>query len=308
MDRLACVQALVQAGCPLNAQDCDRETAAHLLVKQLSKSTTASHDRRSLQLPISMFHTIRSCADLTNMNLHHIASLVRPHWQLACLCFLVAQGADIFLHNRSGTSVLDGCVDEQVRLLMKDIANKRPRSCLPMTKATFVEFDTSEVIMCTFNCEESQADVSFVPCGHRVVCRQCARSIRLKRCPLCYQRIEKAVSDGMEIQIGEALLEKAIVSEEEQRRIQTNEEIERIAAAVAEQAKLDAEREKLQELEELRERLAKLEMEISCNICMDARPSVVFNCGHTACSQCTSLLKICHICRQPISTKQTLYS
>ncbi|PIO75589.1 hypothetical protein TELCIR_02365 [Teladorsagia circumcincta] len=115
-----------------------------------------------------------------------------------------------------------------------------------MTKATFVEFDPSGVTMCTFNCEDSQADVCFVPCGHRVVCKQCARSTPLRRCPLCYQLIAKAISDGVEVQIGAALSRTAVVSEEEQRRILAEEEIERIAAAAAKQAKLDAERDCLQ--------------------------------------------------------------
>lgn len=308
MDRLACVQALVQAGCPLNVQDCDGQTAAHLLVRDLNRITTASRECGVVDMPTAVFHAIRACTDLVNMNLHDIASRVRPHWQFACLCFLTARGADLTLIDRFGISVMDGCADERIRILLVDIVEKRPRSCLPMTKATFVEFDPSGVTMCTFNCEDSQADVCFVPCGHRVVCKQCARSTPLRRCPLCYQLIAKAISDGVEVQIGAALSRGVAISEEEQRRILAEEEIERIAAAAAKQAKLDAEREKLRELEELREKLAQLEMETSCTICMDARPSIVFNCGHTACSDCTPLLKSCHICRQAITKKQTLYA
>ncbi|CAJ0596040.1 unnamed protein product [Cylicocyclus nassatus] len=308
MDRLACVQALVQAGCPLNAQDCDGQTALHLLVRELNRLTQTSRECNVGDLPNSVFFTINTCSDLINMNLHDIASRVRPHWQLACLCYLAACGADITLTDRLGVSVLDGCLDERIRDLITDIAEKRPRSCLPMTKATFVEFDPSGVTMCTFNCEDSQADVCFVPCGHRVVCKECARNTPLRRCPLCYQLIAKAISDGVEIQIGSALQKNTTVSEEEQHHILAEEEIERITAAAAKQAKLDAEKEKLHELEELREKLAQLEMETSCTICMDARPSIVFNCGHTACSDCTPLLKSCHICRQPITKKQTLYA
>ncbi|VDM58712.1 unnamed protein product [Angiostrongylus costaricensis] len=224
MDRLACVQALVLAGCPLNVQDCDGETASHLLVKEFIKFTTASRDCKVVNLPISVFHTITSCSDLIHMNLHDIASLVRPHWQFACMCFLVARGADFSLVDRSGTSVLDGCLDVRVRHLLMDIVDKRPR------------------------------------CGYHNY-QPLPPIIRL---PL----------DGVEIQIGEAPLRTVAVSVEEQCRILANEEIERIAAAAAKQAKLDAEREKLRELEELRERLAQLEMETSCIICMDARPSV----------------------------------
>ncbi|KIH53590.1 ankyrin repeat protein [Ancylostoma duodenale] len=83
MDRLACVQALVQAGCPLNAQDCDGQTASHLLVRELNRITQTSRECNVIDLP--------------NTNLHDIASRVRPHWQLACLCFLAARGADMTL-------------------------------------------------------------------------------------------------------------------------------------------------------------------------------------------------------------------
>ncbi|VDO62723.1 unnamed protein product [Haemonchus placei] len=276
MDRLACVQALVQAGCPLNVQDCDGQTAAHLLMREMNRITTPVD---SLKTSLSVSRDVNTFILL--QNLHDIASRVRPHWQFACLCFLTARGADLSLIDRFGVSVLDGCLDERIRILLSDIVEKRPRSCLPMTKATFVEFDPSGVTMCTFNCEDSQADVCFVPCGHRVVCKQCARSTPLRRCPLCYQLIAKAISGQLcrfFPHLGD-MLENA-------------------------SSQIVISPEKLRELEELREKLAQLEMETSCTICMD----IVFNCGHTACSDCTPLLKSCHICRQVITKKQTLYA
>ncbi|VDM65400.1 unnamed protein product [Strongylus vulgaris] len=127
MDRLACVQALVQAGCPLNAQDCDGQTASHLLVRELNRLTQASRECNVGDLPNTVFFTINACTDLINMNLHDIASRVRPHWQLACLCYLAARGADMTLIDRFGVSVVDGCLDERIRDLVTDIAEKRPR-------------------------------------------------------------------------------------------------------------------------------------------------------------------------------------
>ncbi|VDP60191.1 unnamed protein product [Heligmosomoides polygyrus] len=126
-----------------------------------------------------------------------------------------------------------------------------------------------------FDCEDSQADVCFVTRGHRVVCKQCARSTFMRRGPLCYQFILKAISDVVEVQIGSVLSN---------------------AAAAAKQAKLDAEREKLRELEKLREKL----METSCTTCTEARPSIVFNCGHTVCSDYTTLRMSCHIWRATV--------
>lgn len=66
--------------------------------------------------------------------------------------------------------------------------------------------------------------------------------------------------------------------------------------------------EKKKEIEALKEAYDKLEMETSCAICLDARPSVVFNCGHTSCAECCESIQLCHICRQPIKQKMTIYT
>ncbi|VDM15202.1 unnamed protein product [Wuchereria bancrofti] len=61
---------------------------------------------------------------------------------------------------------------------------------------------------------------------------------------------------------------------------------------------------------ELRDKLEQLELEITCAICMDQRCSIVFQCGHTACVECSnpSKLKLCHICRQIIKRRTTIYT
>lgn len=65
--------------------------------------------------------------------------------------------------------------------------------------------------------------------------------------------------------------------------------------------------EELKAVEELRAKLESLQSRLNCPICMDARCSVAFNCGHTTCADCGKLLKVCHLCRQPITSRQIIY-
>ena len=58
----------------------------------------------------------------------------------------------------------------------------------------------------------------------------------------------------------------------------------------------------------LERRLNEMEENIMCSICMERRRDMAFMCGHTVCSTCGEALRICHMCRKPISKKINLYS
>ena len=72
-------------------------------------------------------------------------------------------------------------------------------------------------------------------------------------------------------------------------------------------------------MRELKAKLEELESALSCAICLDARLQVVFQCGHQVCvssqkhtlktcSACAEQLKACHICRQPIERRTTVFN
>ena len=44
-----------------------------------------------------------------------------------------------------------------------------------------------------------------------------------------------------------------------------------------------------------------------CTICMDRICDIAFTCGHLVCTQCSASLNRCHICRQPITRRITLF-
>ncbi|OZC05088.1 hypothetical protein X798_07917 [Onchocerca flexuosa] len=154
-------------------------------------------------------------------------------------------------------------------------------------------FDTTGVTMCTFNCDDNVADIIFIPCGHRVVCGICA--------------------DGEVVEIGSKIVQHKECGDaglDESVKMIDETQIEKIAQEAIERAKKAVEKEKNEEVRELRDKLEQLELEVTCAICMDQRCSIVFQCGHTTCVNCSnpSRLKMCHICRQPIKRRTTIYT
>lgn len=49
-----------------------------------------------------------------------------------------------------------------------------------------------KVNICMLTCDGNLADVSYVPCGHRLICSRCAVSARPKRCQVCHCAVEGA--------------------------------------------------------------------------------------------------------------------
>uniref|UniRef100_A0A9J2PRP9 RING-type domain-containing protein n=1 Tax=Ascaris lumbricoides TaxID=6252 RepID=A0A9J2PRP9_ASCLU len=308
MQRLACIQSLVSHGVPLNIRDCNGSTALHLAVGASARQPALS--------PAKVDDVLRMSKP--NIRLEEIASAIRPQWPLAVVCFLVAQGSDPQIRDRNGNTPVDLVVQPSFRTLFEHYAAFRSRACVPMSSSVERMFDSAGVTMCTFNCEDNVADTVLVPCGHRVVCTRCVGSTLIRRCPLCYQQISAAKnSHGDEVEVGGNLTKvkdsgdgDEEVEVVEDKKVIDEAEMWRIAQEAAERAKRAAEEEKEEVVRELRDKLEQLEMEVCCAICMDQRCTVAFQCGHTACADCSSpaRLKLCHICRQSIKRRTTLYN
>ncbi|VDK84921.1 unnamed protein product [Litomosoides sigmodontis] len=305
MQRLSCIQLLVSSGVPLNIQDCDGMTALHLAAQTTQGQLPISNSKMKIVLQMKK----------SNMRLEELASTFRPQWPVAVMCFLIAQGADPQIRDRSGHLPFDLVTEPSLKSLFEQYATCRPRSCIPMSCAIARSFDTTGVTMCTFNCDDNVADVVFIPCGHRVVCAACAGSTLLRRCPLCYQQITVAKNScGEKVEIGNKIrrYNECDVSDAlgDSVKVIDEAEIEKIAQKAVERAKRAVEEEKNEIVRELRDKLEQLELEVTCAICMDQRCSVVFQCGHTACVECSnpSKLKLCHICRQTIKRRTTIYT
>ncbi|CAO4369586.1 unnamed protein product [Caenorhabditis nigoni] len=297
--RLATIQALVRAGAPSNLVDLNGQTPLFQLIREIMKTNE--------QYPPTL---IPVCAQLirTNLNLDEMASRLRPKWQLATICFMVSNGADLNIKDRKGVSAVDLCTDSSLRPIIVHISQTKQRTVMPMMSMAQDKFDAAEVTMCTFSCLDSVATVKLNPCGHRVACVDCAEKTAIRRCPVCYQFIAEAHDqDGVPVQIGSRSGEP---SDFDRKNPQLSAEYcKKIAEDAAREAKIEVEREKQNELNLLKKKLEQLELETSCAICMDSKIEIVFNCGHTACVECADKLnKQCHICRKTIETTQPIYS
>ncbi len=60
-------------------------------------------------------------------------------------------------------------------------------------------------------------------------------------------------------------------------------------------------------LRELEEKIAEMEENQTCSICLERRKNVVFLCGHGACVACSATLTVCHMCRAVITRKINVY-
>ena len=54
------------------------------------------------------------------------------------------------------------------------------------------------------------------------------------------------------------------------------------------------------------ESLEKARELLTCSSCLEAQKAVAFGCGHQACSECDSRLKVCHTCDTPIAHRTQL--
>lgn len=57
----------------------------------------------------------------------------------------------------------------------------------------------------------------------------------------------------------------------------------------------------------LAERERAAEEAVTCSLCMDEPKAIVFGCGHQTCATCSGNHAACPFCRQPITTRITLY-
>ncbi|XP_066023099.1 E3 ubiquitin-protein ligase MIB2-like isoform X3 [Pocillopora verrucosa] len=123
-------------------------------------------------------------------------------------------------------------------------------------------------VLC-YICEETEAVVAFKPCGHTVVCTECAA--RLKKCLECKTPITgRGTRDGTPI-IG--INNKSLVSRYQQ----------------------------------VEAKLRKLEESVVCCICVERKKDIIFRCGHGTCQFCAKQLSICHICQKHIEMKIQIF-
>ncbi|KAL4220948.1 E3 ubiquitin-protein ligase mib2 [Mactra antiquata] len=129
--------------------------------------------------------------------------------------------------------------------------------------------NNTEDKLCDVCCEQ-RACITFQPCKHMVACRDCC--IKMKKCIECKVPITAKIDED-----GHHVFTSEPSSKDPKQSTLLN-------------------------------RLNEMEENMMCSICMERKRDMAFLCGHTVCSTCGEELRICHMCRKPITKKINLYS
>nr|XP_045244436.1 E3 ubiquitin-protein ligase MIB2 isoform X4 [Macaca fascicularis] len=304
------VPLLVDAGCSVNAEDEEGDTALHVALQRHQLlplvADGAGGDPGPLQLmsrtwgagcwgcrvpgdasfgpaPAPALTGVCPAAQLQASGLPGSTELTVG---AAVACFLALEGADVSYTNHRGRSPLDLAAEGRVLKALQGCAQRfrerqagggaapGPRHALgtpnTVTNLHVGAAPGPEAAECLV-CSELALLVLFSPCQHRTVCEECAR--RMKKCIRCQVAVSKKLrADGSEV-----------------------------ASAAP------APGPPRQLVEELQSRYRQMEERITCPICIDSHIRLVFQCGHGACAPCGSALSACPICRQPIRDRIQIF-
>nr|KAF6294337.1 mindbomb E3 ubiquitin protein ligase 2 [Pipistrellus kuhlii]KAF6294339.1 mindbomb E3 ubiquitin protein ligase 2 [Pipistrellus kuhlii] len=271
------VPLLVDAGCSVNAEDEEGDTALHLALRRHQLQPLVADGPRGAPGTLQLLSRLQASGLPASAELTVGAAIA---------CFLVLEGADVNYTNHRGRSPLDLAVEGRVLKALQGCAQRfRERQAgggaapdprlLLSTPSTTSNLHAAlpagpEAAECLV-CSELALLVLFSPCQHRTVCEECAR--RMKKCIRCQVPIsKKLLPDGTEV------------------------------AGTA-----PAPGPPRQLVEELQSRYRQMEERITCPICIDSHIRLVFQCGHGACAPCGAALSACPICRQPIRDRIQIF-
>ncbi|XP_042852528.1 E3 ubiquitin-protein ligase MIB2 isoform X3 [Panthera tigris] len=273
------VPLLVDAGCSVNAEDEEGDTALHVALQRHQLLPLAADGAGGDPGPLQLLSRLQA-SGLPGSGELTVGAAVA--------CFLALEGADVSYANHRGRSPLDLAAEGRVLKALQGCAQRfrerhagggggaapGPRLALgtpnTVTNLHVAAPSGPEAAECLV-CSELALLVSFSPCQHRTVCEECAR--RMKKCIRCQVVIGKKLRpDGTEV-----------------------------AGAPP------APGPPRQLVEELQSRYRQMEERITCPICIDSHIRLVFQCGHGACAPCGAALSACPICRQPIRDRIQIF-
>ncbi|XP_052034342.1 E3 ubiquitin-protein ligase MIB2 isoform X6 [Apodemus sylvaticus] len=276
---LGLVPLLVDAGCSVNTEDEEGDTALHVALQRHQLLPLVADRAGGDPGPLQLLSRLQASGLPGNTELTVGAAVA---------CFLALEGADVSYTNHRGRSPLDLATESRVLKALQGCAQRfrerqagggggvppGPRHVLspPNTVTNLHVSGTAgpEAAECLV-CSELALLVLFSPCQHRTVCEECAR--RMKKCIRCQVVISKKLRpDGSEVV-------NAIQVPGPPRQL----------------------------VEELQSRYRQMEERITCPICIDSHIRLVFQCGHGACAPCGAALNACPICRQPIRDRIQIF-
>lgn len=263
--------------CNINSQNKDGDTPLHCLLKNFSFSQLIKKES-AIQL---------------------------KEKYLSIACFLIENGADIFLKNNYDQIPFDFCYDFELVKFLFDFTNglnQRFEKFFISENSIghrIVKFSNEDYDICIF-CLKKRRDILLKPCNHILVCNQCSincykcfrcecfvkETVRIGLCVLCKNRISSYLFEpcGHMIVCSDCAktIKYCIKCKRLIEKLVSYKEVCLIKSHLSnEQIILDLKRyiTKLRELNILKERA-------TCQICRETINNLFFTCGHSTCRTC----------------------
>nr|XP_028697037.1 E3 ubiquitin-protein ligase MIB2 isoform X4 [Macaca mulatta] len=326
------VPLLVDAGCSVNAEDEEGDTALHVALQRHQLLPLVADGAGGDPGPLQLMSRLQASGLPGSTELTVGAAVA---------CFLALEGADVSYTNHRGRSPLDLAAEGRVLKALQGCAQRfrerqagggaapGPRHALgtpnTVTNLHVGAAPGPEAAECLV-CSELALLVLFSPCQHRTVCEECAR--RMKKCIRCQVAVSKKLRAGRAPPSqgsypgpsparGHGLLQTTPCPYPASSRPQLCLQVTPTpptpsrshpvpdGSEVASAAPAPGPPRQL--VEELQSRYRQMEERITCPICIDSHIRLVFQCGHGACAPCGSALSACPICRQPIRDRIQIF-
>lgn len=219
------IKVLMEKGKPyIDLTNTKRQTALHVAAHE------AAYD--CIQLLVSSGASLNIKDDMGNTALHvNMVGLVTAGGQAGLLmallgkmakgnedvririaCHLIKHGADPDVRNNDSLTALDICPSDKVKEAVKRfIATGGQTTGIPGLEqglASMHVTSSSAIIdqsdsLCPL-CQSKPADVLFVPCGHRVFCKECCNGCTMTTCPRCKAPVKNRFDkDGKKVETAE---------------------------------------------------------------------------------------------------------
>ncbi|XP_077835334.1 E3 ubiquitin-protein ligase MIB2 isoform X26 [Macaca mulatta] len=194
------VPLLVDAGCSVNAEDEEGDTALHVALQRHQLLPLVADGAGGDPGPLQLMSRLQASGLPGSTELTVGAAVA---------CFLALEGADVSYTNHRGRSPLDLAAEGRVLKALQGCAQRfrerqagggaapGPRHALgtpnTVTNLHVGAAPGPEAAECLV-CSELALLVLFSPCQHRTVCEECAR--RMKKCIRCQVAVSKKLRAG----------------------------------------------------------------------------------------------------------------
>ncbi|XP_037498060.1 E3 ubiquitin-protein ligase MIB1 isoform X1 [Rhipicephalus sanguineus] len=185
------VRHLVREGCNLNIPDKDGDTPLHEALRHHTLSQLRHlQDMQDVTKAGGGRLSTAAGSSSTAGNLELLMGLgsqgADKKSSASIACFLVSNGAELYIKNKKGQAPLDLCPDPNLcNALVKCRKDKSGSQML--TPSTSPQPNEQEALEDCIVCSDMKRDTLFDPCGHIATCALCAP--RVKKCLLCKEPV-----------------------------------------------------------------------------------------------------------------------